>query len=426
MSDKSPFDRKTLEGLKNYNIPYQEGSWDKFEKFRKKKEDKKRLIFFCYKIAAILFVAFAIGWGIIESSGDLKNAIAEKQLPGSKPSKSTLHSKTNSIRDRTGNTVALAPQTDISQIHLNATSKNKTSQAKNSSLNRRSRFTVQKFVDPSNAAASVVTQPDSVSERNTELISLETRPVEYLSIYMLKPYIPFSAQGLEEETSKRSTTLRYSTILNQNVNRATSSLPGYSFGLGGLTDISLSKKIDLSTGLSLGQQSLIVQMEKLAFNASTSGIPHLDRVAYKWLHAEIPLNVRFRMFPAQKWNMYFSGGLSALGTFGQQFDYTYSNSRVLTTVTYVENGSPIVTTQTLEEESVVRDQRARDKFGFGSTINFALGFAHPLNTANLSIEPFVKYPIGTLTSERLQFLSLGIQLRWSLIPAGNFKKKIPE
>jgi hypothetical protein len=370
----------------------------------------------------MLFLALAIGWGVSKLVTDSKNTVSEKHIPGSKPGKTTIHSKRDLIPNPAGISVATAPKADISQTHLNEISKNKTSPVKSSGLNTLSDLADQQFTNHSNAATKVVIRPDSASERNPDMTTLAARPFEYLAVYMAKPYIPFKATDSVQELPKHSSRLGYSMVLNQNVNRATSSSPGYSFGLGGLADVPLSKKIDLSTGLSFGQQSLRVQKEKLAFNEATSGTPHLDRVAYKWLHAEIPLNVRYRMLPARKWNIYVSGGLSMIGTFGQKFDYTYSNRRVLTTVIEVENGPPIVSTQTLEEESVVRDKRVRDKFSFGSTANFALGFNHPLNSANLSVEPFVKYPIGALTSEQLQFFSLGIQLRWSITSSGNFKK----
>jgi hypothetical protein len=101
MSEKAPFDRKTLDGLKHYNIPYREGSWDHFEAFRKKKEDRKRLIFFFYKIAAVLFLALAIGWGVNEMVSSSKNTIAGKNTSGKKSIKTTEHSAPDSIPEQT-------------------------------------------------------------------------------------------------------------------------------------------------------------------------------------------------------------------------------------------------------------------------------------------------------------------------------------
>jgi hypothetical protein len=415
MSEKAPFDRKTLDGLKHYNIPYREGSWDHFEAFRKKKEDRKRLIFFFYKIAAVLFLALAVGWGVNELVSSSKNTIAGKNTSGKKSIKTTEHSAPDSIPEQTSFSVASGPEMEIGSRHLNVIPEKKTSLAKTGGPQQLSHFTDQKLKIHSNTETQVTSEADISSERVSEYTALNARKFTYLSVHITKPFIPFNKHDLPEEISNHQSRLGYSMVLNQNVNRATSSLPGYSFGLGGLADIPLSRKIDLSTGLSFGQQSLRIQKEKVAFSQAQSGIPHLDRIAYKWLHAEIPLNVRYRMLPARKWNIYVVGGLSALGTFGQKFDYTYSNSRVLTTVTYLENGSPIVKTETLEEKSVVRDERVRDKFGFGSSVNFALGFDYPLKATNVSVEPFVKYPIGSLTSENLQFLSFGIQLRWSIV-----------
>ncbi|MEO6283195.1 MAG: outer membrane beta-barrel protein [Dyadobacter sp.] len=423
MSEKAPFDRKTLDGLKNYNIPYQEGSWDHFEIFRKKKDDRKRLIFFFYKIAAMLFLALAVGWGVNKLVVDhSKTTVAGKHLPESKSIKTAEHSQSDSIQNPANFSVASAPKSELASRNLTVIPENKKSSVGINGSHQVSDLTDQKFSDYSNTETGVVADQDLSYRQNSDYESLIAKQFTYLAVQIPKPFIPFRTNDLPEEAPNHSSRLGYSMVLNQNVNRATSSLPGYSFGLGGLADIPLSKKIDLSTGLSFGQQSLRIQKEKVAFSQAQSGIPHLDQVDYRWLHAEIPLNVRYRMLPARKWNIYVSGGLSALGTFGQKFDYTYSNSRVLTTVTYLENGSPIVKTQTLEETSVVRDDRVRDKFGFGSTINFALGFDYPWNATNLSVEPFVKYPIGTLTSENLQFLSLGIQLRWSIVSSGNFKK----
>ncbi|WAC14112.1 hypothetical protein [Dyadobacter pollutisoli] len=415
MSEKAPFDRKTLERLKNYNIPYREGSWDNFEAFRKKKEDKKRLFFFFYKIAATLFLALAVGWGVNKLVGNSKRTVAEKQIHTKKQTKTIEDPPADSIQSLPDFRLTSKAEIKIDQSHLNLVSRNKKSLLTTSAPKNLPDFTADKFTDHSTAETAINSGTDIVFQQDPNFAVLNARSFSYLSIYIKKPSIPFKTNDLREEMPNHKSRPGYSMVLNQHVNSATSSLPGYSFGLGGLADIPLTRKIELSTGLSLGRQSLRIQKEKLPFNPATSGTPHLDRVDYRWANAEIPINVRYRMMPTRKWNIYVSGGLSMLGTFGQKFDYAYSNSRILTTVVEAENGPVVVSTQTLEEKSVVRDERVRDKIGFGSTVNVALGFDYPWKAANLSVEPFVRYPIGSITSERLQFFSLGIQLRWSII-----------
>lgn len=413
MSEKAPFDRKTLDRLKDYNIPYREGSWDNFEAFKKKKEDRKRLIFFFYKIAAMLFLALAVGWGVNKLAGNSKRIVTEKQIHTNKQTKTIENPAADSIQNQADFRVASKPEID--KTHFNVASRNKKSILRSSAPNKLPDFTDDEFTDHSNAETGLTSGVDFSFQQDPDFATLNARPFPYLPTYIKNPSIPFKANDLPEEISNHKSRLGYSIVLNQHVNSAASSLPGYSFGLGGLADIPLTRKLELSTGLSFGRQSLRIQKEKLPFNPSTSGTPHLDRVDYRWANAEIPINVRYRMTPARKWNIYVSGGLSMLGTFGQKFDYAYSNSRILTTVVEAENGPVVVSTQTLEEKSVVRDERVRDKIGFGSTVNVALGFDYPWKAANLSVEPFVRYPISSITSERLQFFSLGIQLRWSFI-----------
>lgn len=115
---------------------------------------------------------------------------------------------------------------------------------------------------------------------------------------------------------------------------------------------------------------------------------------------DIPLNVTYRVDVGRS-NLLLTGGLSSFAYLDQE--YSYHNTMQLYTNASVEAPEP-----------VVRDEKAFSHFDFAKQLNIAVGTELPLGKGSvLILEPYVKYPLGELTSEHIRFGSAGMNLRLS-------------
>jgi hypothetical protein len=207
------------------------------------------------------------------------------------------------------------------------------------------------------------------------------------------------------------------------VNYAKGSNNQVNAGLGISSDIRLSKKFNLSTGVAIVQNSLNfgsqLPPETAKLNASsalTSPSAHaLTAVAYSQnsffaatpslknynanlVGLDIPVNLKYQFNP-EKSAAFVSIGVSS-GTFVNE---TYTS-----TYKYV--------TPFASNLSQTTDQSFRQSFNgfyFAKTLNFSFGTGYRIAGNDIIIEPFLKYPLEGLGSQQIKFGSGGVNLKFS-------------
>jgi hypothetical protein len=118
---------------------------------------------------------------------------------------------------------------------------------------------------------------------------------------------------------------------------------------------------------------------------------------------DIPVNLKYDFNP-QKSTVYFMAGLSS-GTFINE-TYTY------------QYNYPALASPTLQQTQDATTRRSFDSFYFGKMLNVAFGVGYPLGKNRLIIEPFLKYPLGGLGTQNIQFGSGGINLKFTFPTSG--------
>jgi hypothetical protein len=185
-------------------------------------------------------------------------------------------------------------------------------------------------------------------------------------------------------------------------------------GAGFTSDIKLSRKIKLSTGIALAQNTLRYNSslppsdggQAMAFAASAapgiqgelfsavSSVPVFKNYNANLIGLDVPINIKYEFNP-EKSDTYVSAGLSS-GTFIDEkytYSYTYSNNRTATPQNSVTTNS-------------------FNSFYFGKTLNVSFGVGYPLGKSNrLIIEPFLKYPLDGLGAQQLRFGAGGLNLK---------------
>lgn len=179
-------------------------------------------------------------------------------------------------------------------------------------------------------------------------------------------------------------------------------------GAGIAADIRLFRKLRLSTGVEIAQNTLSYsnQLPNFVVNAgATLAFGHLPNATNTNTYSlvltnhmanlvglSVPLNLKYD-FSSQKNERYFVVGLSS-GAFIHQ-SYTYQ---------YIYSSQPV---------QIVEASNSLDGFYFAKTLNVAFGLGYPVGKANrLIVEPFLKYPLSGLGGEDIRFGSGGINLKF--------------
>ncbi len=214
------------------------------------------------------------------------------------------------------------------------------------------------------------------------------------------------------------------------INYAKGSENQINMGVGFTSDIKISKKIKLSTGVAIAQNSLnyINQPSSstslnLLYNGATLVNTTLGVAnAYNFTNAQsaptikdynallvgldIPLNLKYEFNPSKS-RSYVIVGLSS-GTFINE-SYTYNFNTI--TRSYV--GNSLFANQQQPESQTTKN--SFNDFYFARTLNISFGIGYPLGKNHLIIEPFLKYPLAGLGTQQIHFGAGGINLKFDFL-----------
>lgn len=200
------------------------------------------------------------------------------------------------------------------------------------------------------------------------------------------------------------------------VNYAEGSANQFNAGAGFTSDFKLGRKLKLSTGVMIAQNSLSynslndVNRGGRVMDAAAAAPADVASVAYSasktvaefknynasLIGLDVPINIKYEF--SSKSQTYISAGLSS-GTF---IDERYT-SRYDYRVNGV-SGSTVTTT----------DQTSNSNFSnfyFARTLNVSFGFGYSLGKSVLVVEPFVKYPLAGMGAQDIRFGAGGLNLK---------------
>jgi hypothetical protein len=214
----------------------------------------------------------------------------------------------------------------------------------------------------------------------------------------------------DQPSGSKTPKISYSLFAGSFINYSEGSESNLNFGAGFLSDLRLSKNFKLSTGLSLSANSLTYQggmdlpeSAASSFNSShdyslAGSLTTITSYNARLLALEVPLNIKYQFVPESD-RYYISAGLSSGTYLNESYNYQYRN---------FNNASGSYINQTQEQK--VKEQF--NAFDLGRTLNLSFGLSSALGkTQTLSLEPFLKYPLGGLGSEKLRFGSTGVNLK---------------
>ncbi|HVW98615.1 MAG TPA: hypothetical protein VHA56_21790 [Mucilaginibacter sp.] len=258
------------------------------------------------------------------------------------------------------------------------------------------------------------TQTAPVNNGNTPVIAQQKKPEKSITDMFKEDKGQQPPKDVEDHTDKK---IRFGVYAGTYFNYAKGSDNEVNVGGGVTSDIRLSKKIKLVTGITIAQNSLSYQeiptvtasaksnlVAPAAYGvnamASVASAPTIRNYNASLIGLEVPISITYAFNP-DKTDAYVSLGLSS-GTFIDE-SYTYKYNY------------PSLLSSSLKE---TRDQTTGSNFNgfyFAKTLNVAFGIGYPFGRNRLVIEPFLKYPLDGLGTQNLKFGAGGLNLKFNFL-----------
>lgn len=191
---------------------------------------------------------------------------------------------------------------------------------------------------------------------------------------------------------------------------------GYSGGV--LTEWAALPRLRLSSGMLLAYQQFEVERMPLRMISSQeilAGLDYNDADAfgdheYEFLAVDIPLNVQFRLGETRNSQLFVSAGVSSM-FYLQQRVSGYSSAFV-TSQRYNPDTGQYQPFSQFSEVYLDDSYDGLNRFDFARLLNLSFGYVIKGSRHSTVIEPFIKYPLGTISTRELRMGMGGVTLRY--------------
>lgn len=225
---------------------------------------------------------------------------------------------------------------------------------------------------------------------------------------------------------KRGKRINFGVMLSSLVNYSDKGEKDNKVNLGGgvLSELKLGKRLSITSGVLLTRQSLSMRQadnlptipttQSITTNGATESrsLGQRSSVDMQFVGLDIPVNLQYHISKNPHRGLYVSMGLSSLAYLQE----SYNHNMVETIAkTYYKGGvgSQLQKVETTNIETNTRSQTAAlSRFDFAKMLNVSIGMKYMVaKSMQILIEPYIKYPLNTLTQEELRFGSAGVNLR---------------
>ncbi len=194
---------------------------------------------------------------------------------------------------------------------------------------------------------------------------------------------------------------------------------GMGFSGGVLTEWQAFPRMKLASGMLLAYQQFEVEgmpLRMVSAQEINSGLAYNPSAeafgdhAYEFLAIDIPLNVQLSLNESRNSQLYVSAGVSSL-LYLQQRVSGYSSS-IITGQTYNPVTDHYQTFSHFSEVYLDDSYDILSRFDLARLLNFSVGYVIKGQNHSTIIEPFIKYPLGTISTRELRMGMGGVTLRY--------------
>lgn len=159
---------------------------------------------------------------------------------------------------------------------------------------------------------------------------------------------------------------------------------------------------------SIKNEDEVVSKQASSLSTDNSYIPNLNAVTGKVQTLDIPLEIRYNVTK----QFYATGGVSYAAVLSQErFDHYEESAGTVTYSSASDSDSPTQNTVTTVETTVKSADENINTNGFGGFVNFSVGKKTNISrTMKISVEPFVKFPVGQFKRADMNYTNGGIRI----------------
>lgn len=195
--------------------------------------------------------------------------------------------------------------------------------------------------------------------------------------------------------------------------------PSMNYGGGLAAHIPIKKRFSFNPGLIVSVYNIefpdnnssninIVDETFTSFNNIKENYPEIEPFEMNLTGLDIPINFQYQFIRLKSSNYFVELGFSSMLYLSENYSFTFS------TLSDTPNPHGGFEVETKTEEVSTSGSKT---FDFAKLINFSVGMDYRLNKRlDLTINPYLKYPVSTLTSGDIKFGSGGLKLKFMLKP----------
>jgi len=195
--------------------------------------------------------------------------------------------------------------------------------------------------------------------------------------------------------------------------------PSINYGGGVTADISIKKRFSFNPGLIVSVYNMEFSDNQNIINKSDQTFSSLDNLIesdpeikpseISLTGLDIPINFQYQFIQRKSSDYFIELGFSSLLYLSENFSYSFA------TLSDTPNPSGVFEV----EESTTKEiaTSGSKTFDFAKLINFSVGWDYRLSKRmDITVNPYLKYPVSTLTSGDIKFGSGGLKLKFMLKP----------
>ncbi len=434
------FNKKLSAHIKSNFQNYDDGMADDgWQKFLEKKKNKKRGFVFWWLIPTGIAAALGFLWLLNIETLKKDDAIKKPELSKTEkktspiivPSKDTLLTDHSSaiVYNKTTQANRITKSIKLEKLE---TTKNYFNEKKNTNFKK---ITDYLFAENNQSKNDSLKNEDAIANLNDEAAKFAENKIKEVKInnedqignhlkpqnlpslatiddkeLMSKPLNGVSKKDKSANNKRFNLGLDANTFVNFSDGGTSNDV---NLGLGLITNISINKTISISTGVSINRQTASFEgnrnqvSDNRLFAATSSydlaSVVNEQTINARLIGLDIPLNLKFNFGDAKrKW--FLSTGLGSYSLINEQ----YTNTSQITN--YLASGTTNTAIKTVENNP----NGKFSSFNFGRTLNLSMGVNYPISKKNnLSVEPFLQYPLSGLGYQNIKIGSGGVSFKFN-------------
>jgi hypothetical protein len=393
------------EALNGHEESYIEGAWETFTSKRK----RRALI---YRLSAS-GVAAAILLGLI-IIGTLNQPLPQTLTAQKEPVKvieppqqivNEVPGQVTAVAESQPSSISVMGQAKISPASAGSSTGSSVSSTKTAVSSTKT------AVSSTNIIAQNTEIKEAVEVKAAAVTESQKQPTNQYNNQPLTQLNSLSTTESSPQSSQRDSKLGSGRRVRIGVNVApgfntTADASAFNYSGGINVEIPLSKKLQISTGVSL-EHSNVDERSSL----KNAAVPSYQTIA-SLTNLDIPINITWKITSYKKTSYYVGAGLSALAYLSENYTTTTRTQLLRENTSF--DGDEYISTYRLEtiERVTTSSGSPSSAFDIGGRVNLVFGVEQRLTPKlNLSIEPFMKIPVSGLATKNMIYTTGGVTFK---------------